>query len=251
MGAEGGIAASLDDLLEGGSLAKLLREGNVGDSLAKLIEQGGQAVLEPRADGSSLLHRFALLGCYDAVKILWENGAKPSILKSDDSTLLHSAVRTTDSSQDDQRSRIIALFLNGGTSRQPISINHRNAKGWTTLKLAARKELEQCVEVLLNHGADPNIADCENYLPIHNAIGNHAIVKLLVSHANTNVNTQTQDGESLLYLAVDRGIADCALTLLEHGADPNVTNKEGKSGRVFIHVNTKECLLYMLLSICK
>ena len=225
MGAEGGLVTSLEDLLEGGMLSKLVHEGVVADTLTKLIEQSGRLVLEPRADGSSLLQRFTLLGCYEAVKVLWDNGAKPSVLKSDDSTLVHSAVRTTDSSQDEQRSRILSIFLSD--KRYNIPINHRNAKGWTALKLAARKGLERCVEILLDNGADPSIADEEDYIALHNAVGNHAIVKLLVSHLH-NIDAQTQNGETSLYLAVERGNNDCALTLLEHRANPNICNKEGK-----------------------
>lgn len=215
---------SLEDLLEGGTLSRLIHEGAIKDTLTKLIEQSGRGILEPRSDGCSLLHRFTLVGCYEAVKVLWESGAKPSVLQSDDSTLLHSAVRTTDVLQDEQRSKILALFLSD--KRRSIPINQVNSKGWTTLKLAARKGLERCVEILIDKGADPNIADLEGYVPLHNAIGSHAIVKLLVSQPH-NIDAQTQKGETPLYLGVERGNKDCTLTLLEHKANPNILNKEG------------------------
>lgn len=239
MGAEGGLVSNLDDLLDGGgTLARLLREGEIGDALEKLIQKSGREILDPRPDGCSLMHRFTVLGSYEAVKILREKGARVSVLKSDDSTLLHSAVRTTsdgDTTQDAQRANILELFLSD--KRHPIPIDQRNTKGWTALKLASRKGLERCVETLLKHGADPNIPDNENYLPLHNAIGNHPIVKLLVSYPH-NINAQTQNGQSPLHIGVESGNVECVLTLLEHEADPNITNKEGMQLHVYVMNNT-------------
>ena len=220
MGAEG---TAIEEILEAGSLARLLRDGEIDDTISKLIEQNGQAVLEPRVDGSSLLHSLAIHGCYEAVRVLWAKGAKTSILQSDESTILHSIVRTMDSSQDLNRSRMLSLVLDG---RNSVSVNQKNIKGWTALKLAARKGLERCVEILLNHGADPNIPDNESYLPLHNAVGNQDVVKLLIN-PTININSKTQEEETPLYLAVDHGSVDCAFILLEHGADPNIANKEG------------------------
>ena len=236
MGAEGGETMTLDDLLEGGQLlSKLSREGELGDGIAKLVQQYGDTILEPKADGTSLLHNFARRGCYEAVCVLWERGAKPSVLKSDGSTLLHSSVCLADTSRDLQRSRIISLFLDGSAQRgadYAIPIDQRNAKGWTTLKLAARKGLEQCVEVLLNHGANADIPDNEHYLPLHNAISYHSVLKLLLSHTQ-NINKQTITGETALFIAVEHRSISCALTLLEHSANPNITNKEGTSCSIY------------------
>ena len=225
MGAEGSGDINIGEAIEAGSLIQLIRDGEVRSTVDNLIQRYGPAVMEPRSDGSSLLHSFALLGSYDAVSLLLEKGATTSILQSDGSTILHSVVRTTEPSQDQNRSKVLSLILDSGSG---VPVNHRNSKGWTALKLAARKGLEQCVEVLLDHGADPNISDNEGYLPLHNAVGNIDVVKLLVS-STTGVNRQTQQGETPLYIAVDRGITDCALMLLEHGADPNIANKDGMS----------------------
>ena len=48
--------------------------------------------------------------------------------------------------------------------------DNQNLKGWTELKLAAWKNLEKCVEVLLECGAHPDVADHGQYTALHNAI---------------------------------------------------------------------------------
>lgn len=229
MGSERSNGPSLDDFMDVGNLARVIRQqGHTKESIIKLVQESDLDT-ECRPDGCSLLHSFALLGCHTVVEILWDRGLQPSILQSDNSTLLHSAVRTTGScSSDESRARILKLFLSStGGRHNAMPINYQNNKGWTALKLAARKNLEKCVEVLLEHGADPELPDCENFLPLHNAIGNTAITKLLLTKTR-NINCTTQSGETVLYLAVERNLNDSALILLEHGADPNIANKEGK-----------------------
>lgn len=214
-------------LADPGSVVRLFRHGEAVDAIMKLISEAEGDVVETKPDGTSLLHSFAILGCYDVVKLLWEKGAQPTILKVDDSTVLHSVVRAQDDSQDTERARILELFLSsdecGGNS---MPLDHQNSKGWTALKLAARKNLEKCVEVLLEHGADPDLVDVEQYTALHNAVSNPDILKLLLTKTK-NVNMQNQDGETALYLAAERGLTGSALTLLEYGADPNIPNKEG------------------------
>ena len=227
MGAEG-KGVKVEELFEAGGLMRILRLGQASETIARLLEQDGRDVLEARPDGSSLLHSFSLLGRYDLVKLLWDKGALPSIVKADSSSLLHSTVRASDAEQDHARARILKLFLSeaGGRSNA-MPANLRNSKGWTALKLAARKHLERCVEVLIEYGADPDIQDDEQYLALHNAVGSKAVLKLLLTRAS-NINGQTKDQESPLFLAVERGVTDSALTLLEHGADPNIVNKDGE-----------------------
>ena len=107
-----------------------------------------------------------------------------------------------------------------------MPLDLQNSQGWTALKLAARKNLEKCVEVLIDHDANPDLPDHEAYTALHNAVGNPDILKML-STKSKNLNAQNKDGETPLYLAAERGLAESALMLLEYGADPNTPNKEG------------------------
>jgi ankyrin repeat protein len=213
-------------------IVRLIKQGEAVDSVLKMIADLDPTKLtEVSPEGNSLLHRFALIGNFEIVKAIWMKGARPSITQLDQSTVLHSAVRTQDESrsEDEGRAQILQLFLSCEKhgSDMKASINLRNSKGWTALKLAARKNLERCVEVLLDNGADPDIPDEEQYSALHNSVGFPAIVKLLLTKAK-NINLQNGDGETPLYLAAERGLTESALTLLEYKADPNILNKEGK-----------------------
>ena len=217
------------DRLDLASIVRLIKQGEAVDSVLKLIaDSDPEKLTMVSADGNSLLHRFALLGSYELVKAVWMKGTRPSIIQMDHSTILHSAVRTQDESEDEGRAQILQLFLSCEKHGSDVkaSVNLQNSKGWTALKLAARKNLERCVEVLLDNGADPDIPDEEQFTALHNSVGFPAIVKLLLTKAK-NINSQNDDGETPLYLAAERGLAESALTLLEYKADPNIINKEG------------------------
>lgn len=217
------------DLLDAGSIMRLFKQGETVDSVVKLLNEANvEDVAEVRADGSSLLHNFAMLGNFELVKLLWNKGARPSILSTDDSTVLHSAVRAQDETQDAERARILALFLSQeGGDGNSMPLNYLNSKGWTALKLAARRNLEKCVELLLEHGADPDLPDSQRYTALHNAVANPSTLKLLLTKSS-NVDQRNEDGETALFMACERGLhCESAVHLLEHGANPNVGNKEG------------------------
>lgn len=227
---QSGETGNAGDRFDMANFIRLIKQGEAVDSVLKLVADSDPTKLtEVKSDGTSLLHSFAMLGSYEIVKAIWMKGARPSILQLDQSTILHSAVRTQDESQDEGRAQILQLFLSCEKHGSDLkaSINLQNSKGWTALKLAARKNLERCVEVLLDNGSDPDIPDEEQFTALHNAVGFPAIVKLLLTKAK-NTNSQNNDGETPLYLAAERGLAESALTLLEYKANPNIPNKEGK-----------------------
>ena len=126
-------------------LLRLFKQGDTIDAVLKYISEAGEAALaEIKPDGSSLLHSFALLGSYEVVRLLWERGARPSFLKQDHSTLLHSAVRSTERAQDEERAKILGVFLSSKANCcNSMPINHVNNGGWTALKLAAKMGLER------------------------------------------------------------------------------------------------------------
>lgn len=216
------------DLTDTAHLVRLFKKGEAMDAIQKALSQSNSSqLIQARPDGTSLLHIFAMLGSYDIVALLWEQGARPSILKKDDSTILHTTVRTQEVSEDSERAKILHLFLTSAEHHgNSMPLDHKCSKGWTALKLAARVNLERCVEVLLERGANPDVADDEGYTPLHNAIGNPDIVKLLATKS-TDIDRSNKDGATPLLVACERGLVKSALSLLENKANPNTHNKEG------------------------
>jgi len=83
---------------------------------------------------------------------------------------------------------------------------------------AAENGHTKIVEFLIDHGADINAPQKINVMPINAATANgHLdIVRLLLSKgANVNI---VGDGGSALHLAVEKGYAEIAKLLREHGA---------------------------------
>lgn len=106
-------------------------------------------------------------------------------------------------------------------------ISPKERKPMTPLQVATSIGYTDISKLLLENGADPNIAEGNTHPPLHIAVthNNMSLVQLLVNNG-ANINT-TARGKTPLYIACDRGNADIAVWLLKHNADPNIANKEG------------------------
>ena len=101
-----------------------------------------------------------------------------------------------------------------------LPANLRNHKGDTLLMLASYHGHHDAVRVLLEHRADPLLANDNGQLPIAGAAfkGDLAMIRLLLEHG-VPVDAAAQDGRTALMLAAmfnRREIID----LLAQGADP-------------------------------
>ena len=104
------------------------------------------------------------------------------------------------------------------------------------------------VNLLLNHGADANIAAANGYTPLHWAVmkGNQNLVKLFLEK-NALVNTQNANGNSPLHTAVSNGFFDITKLLVKKGSNVNLQNKEGRTP-LFLGVENKQKQLIKLLT---
>jgi ankyrin repeat protein len=114
------------------------------------------------------------------------------------------------------------------------------------------------VEVLLEHGADPNIRDKYGATPLHYAAAldypkivellhkkdlsdydatplqaaaefNYPEVAELLLEHGANPNIQDNDGDTPLHLAALRDYCEVVKLLLDHGADPTIRDNEGRT----------------------
>ena len=103
--------------------------------------------------------------------------------------------------------------------------------GGTPMITAARKGHVEVVALLLAHNADPNKANtADGQHPTFNAAqeGHLEVVALLLKH-NADPNKGRRDGCTSIYIAAKCGHIEVGTLLLKHNADPNQTGNGGQT----------------------
>uniref|UniRef100_A0A453JRN2 Uncharacterized protein n=2 Tax=Triticinae TaxID=1648030 RepID=A0A453JRN2_AEGTS len=114
------------------------------------------------------------------------------------------------------------LLLSKGVHVDPI--DYRG----TLLHLAAVKDHDQVVMVLLEHGADPNKAAHHVFSPLMMTVCGKSLkcMRLLIE-ASTDVSVRDYSGPTPLMEAVDDGLTGFVKILLDAGTNPNIPNQHG------------------------
>ncbi len=110
-----------------------------------------------------------------------------------------------------------------------ININILNEWGVSPLQAAIHINSFDLVQYLIKQGANIEQASQNNkgYVkPLHLAVlyDNEKIIRFLIKQ-DANINSQTEDGDTPLILAAEKGLIDTSQILLEAGANINATNK--------------------------
>lgn len=113
-----------------------------------------------------------------------------------------------------------------------LDINHQNFFGKTALHYA---ESIEAAQLLIEHGADPNLVDYNNRPPLFD-VNDPGLAVFLIDHG-ANAKFQDKDGLTALYIWVD--FPEVVQRLLDEGADPNVQLVTGsmiiKRGNTALH----------------
>lgn len=108
--------------------------------------------------------------------------------------------------------RVRDFIHSGGNARA------RTPEGWTLLQTASAEGALEVVQVLLEHGAEP---DLENLCVFFAAqSGNTALVRSLLEAFHLSPGILDPDGNTLLHHAAESGSAELVAFLLEAGLDP-------------------------------
>ena len=213
--------------------------------VALLLERGANAA-DPRRDGELPIQAAAKAGASDLAKLLLDHKANPSATGPDGRTPLHIAVAAGNL---DLAKLVIgykaALNARDGTGVAPL---HLAIDGYVSGTLDASSGVDrsaafgQMVQMLLDAGADPNLASDAGRLPLQQAVagGSATMAKLLLDKgANVNAvaraSTRPASAPSsvtevtALQVAVSHGSVPIAWLLLDKGADPNVAYGDGRS----------------------
>jgi ankyrin repeat protein len=107
--------------------------------------------------------------------------------------------------------------------------------GYSPLGLAAFFKRREVVRYLLEMGADPRRASRQGgFAPLHSAVATDAgardieIVRMLLDKG-ADANARSESGSTPLHTVAFTGDRESLDLLLEHGADPAIKNREGKT----------------------
>ncbi|GFS02866.1 ankyrin [Elysia marginata] len=115
------------------------------------------------------------------------------------------------------------------------ALNHVTDDGETALMLAAAcREDTQCLQHLIEGGADLNIKDSDGNTALMLALINKSAKSIaLLLEKGADVNTMSSKGDTPLMLALTRRYTEVVTPLLQHGADSNTVLPYGQTPLLF------------------
>lgn len=242
-----GASLRAQNLAGSTALHEAVRLGNV--PLASLFIKAGASVTAADNQGNTPLHNVVLFDSLEMGELLLANGADLRSQNKDGRTVLQEAVRRNllklsgwlvkqgaDPNTRDNLGRtplfdalqggvdMVKLLLSAGTG-----VNLRDATGSTVTHVAATTANQAVADLLLAAGADLFAENASGVTPVVLALkGTPENWKVFFSPKN--VNSQNNQGQTALHLAVVAGVGAPAIQyLVGLGADLQIRNKDGKT----------------------
>ena len=157
-------------------------------------------------------------GNLDAVNEFLNAEADPTIEDGLGATWIHHAVGEGCSKE------FLQAIIDHGAD-----VNAANKKNITALMLACKKGNEGCINILLNAGADPNIADDDGYTCLHYAADRDCskeAFQAIITHG-PDVNARNKNNTAALMTACKKGNTTAINIIMNAGADPNIADNDG------------------------
>ena len=140
--------------------------------------------------------------------------------------------------------KAVELVLNDGLDINTPALCNRTPLLWASFSSSG-----EFIETLIDLGANVNAQRTDDKIaPVTLSVSfnNFVAVNLLLDHG-ADVNIARADGNSPLHLAVSNGFFDIAKRLVEKGSDVNLQNKEGRTPLFFGVKNKHEQLIKLLI----
>jgi ankyrin repeat protein len=219
---EQGAQANSGDALGRTPLMVACEEGRLAVVGVLLRHVGGQALQETDDKGRTALHLAALRGHGEVVAFLLGQGTETNRRDMFDMTPLlygctegHLGVV-----------RVLLEHMGGG------ALQETDAIGRTTLHWAATEGHEEVAALLVGMGAQANSRDATSKTPLMCACekGHLGVVRMLAQHiGEEGLKEKDANGKTVLHWAVEKGYHKAVKLLLLAGADPTITENEGRT----------------------
>ena len=170
---------------------------NHTECLKELINAGADVSKQDHECDRTALHYASQEGHVICVKELLEAAAELNAITKKGETALTCSIRSG-------HTECVKELISAGAN-----VNNRNSVGTVSPLISAVKEESlQCVQELLGAGADVNASDgVDTALMVACESGNRSMVRFLLENG-ADVNAETSDGRTALYLAVTQGHAE-------------------------------------------
>ncbi|XP_014223285.1 ankyrin-1-like [Trichogramma pretiosum] len=178
---------------------------------------------------------------WELVELLLQLGANPNLADAGGWTALHWICSRGNT-------ECAKMLLERCHARhRPLWFNARDKGGNTPLIIALRRRDWELAKLLLQHGANPNLANIRGLTPLHEINDKDhdnyteclterffKIVEDVQKSVQVNVNAQDKDRDTPLHLALRDGKKEEAKFLLSKGANPNLVNATGKTAMFIV-----------------
>lgn len=221
--------ADINALTEAGQtpLMEAARSGNV-DTMKILVDAGAKVNEQDKAGNSALMLAAAnyCRDCkQDEIELLLSHGADAKLKNKVGANALTNLVQSVYGSDIQQSATLISKLIKQGADV--------NAKiyGTPLLSMAIQRGNADLIKVLLDAGADVNSA-AQNETPLMSAVRNPAMLRLLLEH-KANPNLADANGNTPLFAAIRSHSIEAVQILLDAGA--NASSVTGNTGTA-LHV---------------
>ncbi|KAK6516458.1 hypothetical protein TWF506_006364 [Arthrobotrys conoides] len=189
------------------------------DILLFLLKEGADPNLRG-GDYECALQGASRFGQETCVQILLDAGVDVNATGGEYHTAAHAAAFHG-------HGHVLKLLVQNGAN---IHIS-RPRGGATPLILAASEGHLAVVELLLGLGADVHVGDSNGCTPLHESApaGFNEVVKLIIAHDPTILNSQDQLGNTALHYTVAQNFPSTVELLLRSGMDPNIENRRKRT----------------------